>query len=251
MTPDYRSAPQYSYFQCAGLQHKTIQLMIALSGRAHTFPQLTGWLKKQSWPKHQIQLLLCDTSRCDRFGDRVRQWAANSGYNDVRVILFDPLVKPGIGDEDRSAPEQRVEVNQAVARIYTRLAQEAKSPYILIVEDDVIPPLDVVSKLLSCFEADVVSVTGVYRSRSAPNRLLHWGENGVMVKENGQVGIQPVFGNGFGCVMLTREVFKGETFTSFGEPHWYDTAFYQRLQGRRLVNYGCWCEHLDKNGEPV
>jgi hypothetical protein len=54
-------------------------------------------------------------------------------------------------------------IQAAMPRIYNRMAGEATTENVLIVEDDVIPPLDAAERLMRGFDESVARVSGAYR----------------------------------------------------------------------------------------
>ena len=219
----------------------TLTLFVPLAGRAALWPGFTEFLDQQNWPHDQARLVLFDTSQDDAFSRHVREWLAVCDYADVRHIRA-AVGEPGLADRPRGAAVG--EVTLAMTRIYNRLAREATSDYVWIVEDDVLPPLDACERLLRAFDERTASVSGVYPSRFK-NGYVVWQANQQKYLVRGQ-GVQTVGGNGFGCVVLRGEVLRETVFTSTIDYPAYDNAFYQRLAAAGLVAKIDWavvCDH--------
>lgn len=151
-----RSVP---YFDLRGLAHETITLFVPLSGRTAVWPRFQQFLEQQVWPHDQVRLVLLDTSQNDRFGRRVRRWISQCDYRDVRY-LTEAVAEQRLADADRRLPEVQDAVRLAAARIYNWIAREVTGTFLWIVEDDVIPPNDVIEILLRGFDHDTASVAG-------------------------------------------------------------------------------------------
>lgn len=230
------------YFARAGLAHETVTLFIPLSGRKKQWPKMARFLERQDWPHYKVRLVLCDTSHDGRFTDEVAHWIAGCDYADIRHFRM-TVGGPGLADQPRQAVAE--EVTLACARIYQRLARELTTDWAWIVEDDITPPDDACERLMRGFDANTASVSGVYRSRFA-NGWVCWQE-GVRLLKGGK-GVQPVAGNGFGCVVLRAEALQRSIFTATQEfQHAYEPAFYTRLQRETgmvaKVDWSVVCQH--------
>ena len=235
--------PGQNFYDIANLKFETVTLFIPLSGRNKMWKRLSNFLNRQKWPKDQIQLILMDTSGNTKFNKKVSNWAARSDYPDVRIMKFWPGEEPGSADEDRFQLEIKQKVQRAVARIYNMMSKEVATPYIWVLEDDVIPPDDCCEFLLRQFNSQTMSVTAAVPSR-LHDHFLHWGLNGEHPAKIGE-GVEQIRGNGFGCVILRREIIKNEVFTF--DPKFchgdYDVAFYARSDAYHVVNWNVLCEH--------
>src|SRR6185437_2514322 len=80
-----KSAPP-GYFERAGLANAEVTIFTPLSGRVEAWEQLyEPWLRSQTWPRAQCRLVFADTSQDAAFHARIRRWALESDYPDVRV----------------------------------------------------------------------------------------------------------------------------------------------------------------------
>lgn len=253
----FRGGSETDYFQRQRLVHEKITLFIPLAGRESLWRELRKFLDRQKWPHDQLRLILCDTSQNDQFSRLIRDWISRCDYPDVRYLRFAPGTK-GLADLPRD--QQIVAVNEAMCRIYNQLRQNLTTDYVWVLEDDIIPPDDLLVRLLRSFDEYTASVCAPYRSRF-DGWYLVWsrerlGDNGVHqltkpLPDSPQV--QQIRGSGFGCVVLRSVVLRDHIFhLPAGEP-WYDVRFFRELPGRwkRKVDWSCECQHLHNTPRPA
>ncbi|MDR3639057.1 MAG: glycosyltransferase family 2 protein [Isosphaeraceae bacterium] len=221
-----------SYYDRAGLADETITVFVPLSGRDAAWEShLRPWLDTQQWPRDQVRLVLADTSQRDDFHAKIRTWAFESGYPDLR------LYKQAVGAEGlngRPRPNDGgVEVNLAMRRIYARMARELATPYVLVIEDDHRPPADAIEKLLRAMDPDTAAVSGIYRGRSAAGEYVCWSQADPSAIHPAAGPAIPISGSGFGTLLLRRAWLRGETFVARPrEPYPYDIGFAARVGAR-------------------
>lgn len=238
------------HFVRAGLETEPVTFFIALSGRTRYWKRMSKFLDKQHWPRSQARLILMDTSGSKRFHRKVRSWALRSDYDDVRVIRTNAGERFGTADEDRRDDTVRHAVQRAVCRIYNRMAREISTEYVLTIEDDVVPPVNIAETLLEGFDPSTVSVAAPLLSRYHEG-YLHWYYPKTICTTKG-TGIEEVAGNGFGCTMLRGSVLKETVFTSNpavckGD---FDGSFYMRLPNwKKKVHWGSHCIHGEQIGK--
>ena len=185
-----------------------------------------------------------DTSGDPAFGRTVRQWIAGSDYTDARYLTAD-VAPAGVADADRR--ENKTAVQQAMTRIYNRMVADLGTEYALIVEDDVIPPADVVERLLRSMGTDVASVAAPYKSRFHAGYVV-WGRDWRTFAKRGR-GVERIGGNGFGCTLIRRSVFRHAAFTHAAETGDFDWNVYYWLarhaggQFQALLDWSCEAAH--------
>ena len=215
------------YYELASLTKAEVAIVTALSGRGHLWDPYRDWLLAQTWPLEQCRLILMDSSADDAFGRTVRRFLAECPYRDVRYIAGD-VAQPGLADLPRFENAQAVRL--ACATIYNRLAREIRTPFALIVEDDIVPPPGVIDRLLRAFDPFTAAVGAPYRSRFHPGYVV-W-DHQIRHLPRGD-GVQIVGGCGFGCILVRRAALADEAFAfGFGEPEDFDHAFCQRIIGK-------------------
>ena len=257
-----KHSPTKTYFEQQGLRNETITLFIPLSGRQTIWPDLQKFLDRQTWPHEQIRLILCDTSQEPTFGKALRDWMARCDYADVRHLKM-AAGPTGLAELPRD--EQLIGVNQAMCRIYNTLRESLTTDYVWVLEDDVIPPDDVLERLLQSFEENVATVSAPYRSRF-DGRHLVWSRertapiNGPACNGVHQLAppladrpqVQDIRGSGFGCMVVRSEILRDQIFClPPGHTH-YDVRFFMELPScwRRVVDWTCECQHLHNVARP-
>lgn len=238
----HENTDSFSYHPSeAGLIDEMITLFIPLAGRTQFWPRLAEYLDIQSWPHEQIQLLLMDTSQDESFSKHVRSWLGQCDYSDFRYVRY-PVGEPGLADLPRFSVQ--IEVARAMARIYNWVAKEARSRFVWIIEDDVVPPKDACLRLLQGFDHQTASVSGCYLSRIASG-FVAWDSDQNRFTHQGE-GIEEIGGNGFGCVLLRSAAMDQIVFATDTAPSACDTSFYKQLQflnWKVKMNWSVKCQH--------
>ncbi len=171
--PSRSQSLRWSYFDNGSLRLIDVTIFTALSGRSSLWPAYCDWLLNQTWPREQTRLFLMDTSGNPAFRASVRSFLADSRYADVRCV--DRVVaEPGLADRPRGPNSAAVRL--ACARIYNQMAREVTTPYVLVVEDDIVPPLGVIDRLLHALDRDTAVVGAPYRARGL-GHYVAWDEN--------------------------------------------------------------------------
>lgn len=243
-TQQMKESEQRGYFEYAGLAHQKIMLFIPLSGRLTQWPLTASYLERQTWPHHQVALILMDTSQDDNFSQAVKDWIENCDYRDVRYMKFEAGFS-GLADENRRLPDIRDQVRIAMARIYNRMLRMVDSEYVWTLEDDIIPPDDACQQLLSCFDPKTASVASPYPSRFHSGFVV-WNHSGTSYEKLG-FKEEVVGGNGFGCTILRGANIRNEVFTAMHGTPDFDIAFYARLKTtgyQAKVNWSCLSQHI-------
>ncbi len=160
---------------------------------------------------------------------------------------------------DLPRDQQLIAVNEQMCRIYNLLRTELTTDYVWILEDDIVPPDDVLSRLLNSFEEHVASVSAPYRSRF-DGRYLVWsreraGNAGVHqlcrpLLDRPQV--EEIRGSGFGCIVLRSEVLEQRPFCLPQGETCYDVWFFRELEPhwKRFVDWTTVCQHLHNLPQP-
>lgn len=226
---------------------ETITLLVPLSGRYATWPALAAFLERQTWPHDRLQLVLADTSQDPTFGAMVRQWAAGCDYPDVRVMRF-AAARPGLADEARRR-EIQTDIDHALCRIWARLTRELSTRWTWTLEDDVIPPDDVLQRLLGSFAPDVDAVHAPYRHRCHEGWAVLRDLTGDGCRERG-AGVERVRACGFGCTVWWSETLRSHAWGLHGG-QWYDVVLCDRQRLHVLCDWDCEAEHLiERDPEP-
>jgi hypothetical protein len=211
------------------------------------FVPLAGGQRMLLWPRLRDWLLRTDRRHpiwlCDASGDDETwtQLSRSMGmflatHDDVRLFRH-PVQRSGLADEDRTQTERAV--NQTVAHIYNRMAQEITTPLVLVLEDDILPrgaPTAVLRTLVDGLTDRVSAVSGCYQSRLNANAVA-WrsgsGRNLVFVQDTDLARAKgeylPVSGSGFGCLLIRREALRAIPHAVSEKEPWYDPRFFTKL----------------------
>jgi len=233
------------HFEVAGLAMEHVTIAIPLSGRRQWWPRIADWLERQAWPTDQTRILIVDTSDDEAFGRDVRHWLAGCRYGATQYVAM-RVGDAGLADANRHREEVYRGVQRAMPRIYNRVRQEIATPYTLIVEDDVLPPVDAVERLMRGMEQDTVSVSGAYRSRYQAGYFA-WDRSCRVLTEPGE-GLQVVGGTGFGCLLLRSSVFTATVLHHGGKSGDFDPNFFEDISSAGWVAKIDWsvrCRHAD------
>jgi glycosyltransferase involved in cell wall biosynthesis len=236
-----------NYYDDAGLEFEPVTIIVPLSGRLQTWPRLVDWLDWQSWPAHQCRIVLIDNSHNPEFEVVVKRWMANTDYGDVRYLRSE-IGRAGMADEKRTGrPEHDRDVHRTVAAIYNRAFTESSTDYVLTLEDDIEPPLDVIERLLRAMLPNVAAVTGAYKHRNGQHWLTWHGH--AKSREFDRVkgsGVQRIDGAGFGCLLLRRLVANSLRLTTDGPQPFYDQNAFVDIAAmgwRCVVDWDAECIH--------
>jgi len=137
-----------------------------------------------------------------------------------------PVGGAGLADENRCDDTVRRRVQRAIPPIYNCIRRECSTEYLWIVEDDVIPPLDLCERLLRSFDFDTASVAAPYWSRFHPGYVVR--DTASLTVDQPGDGVERVGFNGFGCTILRRSVLERVEFREDAD---CDVEFYRRLPG--------------------
>jgi glycosyltransferase involved in cell wall biosynthesis len=230
-----------NYYDNGSLRLIDVTIFTALSGRSSLWPAYRDWLVNQTWPRAQTRLFLMDTSCDPAFGACVRSFLADSTYADVRYAAR-AVAEPGLADRPRGP--NSAAVRRACARIYNQMAREVTTPYVLVVEDDILPPLGVIDRLLHALDRNTAVVGAPFRARDL-GHYVAWDDTGEHLPRG--EGVTTIGGCGFGCVLLRTSVLRDATFSyGYSEPIDFDPTFCRRL-GRDgwtiKIDWSQECEH--------
>ncbi len=233
-----------------GLANWPITLFIPLCGRKWAWKKQSRFLDRQTYPHDRLRILLCDTSRDPEFSSLVRSWALTCDYPDVRHMCVSQE-RGSLADECRHDVDAERQVNLAMCRIYNLMRNEVQTEFVWVLEDDILPPEDVLTRLLTHFHADVASVSAPYNSRYDLMPVVWNGDanfnGGTPRCEPRRRGVEKVRGSGFGCLVLRTETLRQHVFSLPIGARYYDPEFFKQLGDHwiRLCDWSCWCKHLD------
>lgn len=227
-----------TYYELWGLGGEEVTIIVPLAGRSAHWPALSEWLLTQTWPREQCRLLLLDTSHDPEFSREVRRWLAGSDYPEISYARLS-VGPPGLADLDRRGrPDVQRLVEVAMCRLWTEARCRVSTDWILTLEDDVLPPRDVIDRLMRAVDrTNVAAVFAPYLHRYWP-QFCHWDVDHVPYRERGR-GIVTCGGGGFGCTLIRREALVSQQFWPDTSPH-YDPAFWRAVRSAGWELRLCW-----------
>lgn len=235
-------------YKASTAESAEVTIVTALSGRAWAWPKYARWLVDQYVNGFaKLRLLLIDTSHSVEFRSFVHKdiEVLYSCFNDFRYVRM-PVGDPGLADALRAINAHPVRM--ACAKLYNWVAREVNTPWILTVEDDILPPVDVIPRLLECATIRTMAIACPYRSRFYDGYVQSQIDATTLellpIRER-QTGVQPASSLGFGCTLFRHQMLAESVMTAGGNvlPD-FDTAFFARWKGwERLVNWNIEAEH--------
>lgn len=237
--------------------YQKLTIFIPLAGRRHCWRRLSKRLDELQLDKESCLLYLVDTSGDPGFAREVREWLARSDYvtnvfNQWRPYTDSECTPTELVDRPRTHFDFYV-INKVMVDIYTLAQRMLSTPEILIIEDDIIPPVDVYERLVAARAPATYSVSGAYRIRNTENAWTAWRDLDSCNTVTGGTGVEEVKATGFGCLLMREADFKAASISwtpklQAGRPWpWgYDMEFFSKVpEGRQvLVDWGTVCEHI-------
>lgn len=230
-----------SYRVRANLDLESIQIVLPLAGRARYLDRLLDWCERQTWPR--VSFLVLDTGNDPALRQRTRQWLV--GLNaETQYVPLAPT-GPAADLERRGRVEEAAEVSRLMPQIYNAARTRLNSEYVFWLEDDVLPPMDVISQLMDSMEEDVGCVSAVIPSRWEENRVMAWGRDLEILTGRGH-NVASCWGTGFGALLVRRSAIWLQPFCAGGRVGCYDHEFAAVLERnglRWLIDWEVGCDH--------
>lgn len=260
LMPDSRTnyALPGGYSETYGYHTAPVTLFIPLAGRAWAWPALRDWLREFAASERgsSVRLVLCDTSQDETFHETVRREGLALPFGDVRYYR-QPSSIAGLADLDRATHERLVQIT--CAQIYNRMAQDATTHLVWVLEDDTLPHLpgaQALRVLVEGLHLNVAAVSGAYPDRRS-DHLIAWtsgtGDKLQNVRPEQLAASSgdylPILGAGFGCLLIRREVLRLIPHAIPAGERWYDPRFFQEVAKRGLkvqLAKGVLCDHREK-----
>ena len=230
-----------SWYFRLGHNRSPVTILIPLAGRHQYFDELFSFLDRQTWPRKQCRLVLGDTSQDPEYTQRVKEWIARSDYQDVRHMQFAVGAK-GIADADRK--QVYMDVQDAVLRCWSRLTKTIDTNWTFCLEDDVIPPDDIVERLFKDLQGGVDAVVGPYMSRMLDHWTVYRDGKTVLPRQE-RTGMEKIDGAGFGCMLIRSHLLKNHVWTHGPrQGDWYDPWFAKATGLQMLCDWDIPVRHL-------
>lgn len=230
-----------SVYVCNGACADRVSIVVPLAGRFEAWPVLRDWLEQQTWPRNQCSLVLGDTSQDVEFGQMVRDWMATCDYADIRYVAF-PVGPRGLADEPRD--KRPYLVQDAVLRVWSKLTKGLTTPWTLTVEDDTIPPPNVIERLLRSAKPDTDAVVAPYIARNRETWVIFRNGRSPNVRQPG-TGVEKIDGAGFGCMLARSPLLENHVWThGANQGEWYDPFWAKANRVNLLCDWTIPVRHL-------
>lgn len=234
------------YYHEANLDKEPITLVLPLSGRNKYWPHLKAWASRQS---RITDILVIDTSSDVNFRDRVKAWMLTRPFVSMQYVSMPP--SNGLADADRASPDKIAyrAVQSIMPKIYSHL-RRVMTEYMLIVEDDVLPPENTIEPLLHHMRPDVAAVSGLMESRYGHGLAICHNLKQLTYPLTDMKGVMEVGGTGFGCLLLRKSALvSAPPLGNDGRTKNYDIEFARQcreLKWRWLIDCSVVCRHGEK-----
>lgn len=243
---------------CHTLDYEDVlTIAIPFCGRHRTLGRLTEWLEKQTHPHGLTRLLFFDNSGCVSFSRKIRQWLSTCDYGAYTYFPCRLRAQPGksnadTADDDRKA--NAIAVNHRCAGNWNRIAQLVQTDLILCLEDDIIPPVNAIERLLHAMRQDTAAVAAAYEGRGCRWVVKDFASLDPLrpVEKNLLGGVEVCGAPGLGCVLVRKEALQSVPMrsdgTGAGHP-WFDWNLWADIArqpelGRVLIDGDLVCDHL-------
>lgn len=229
------------YYERAALRLERITLVVPIA-RERYWDRLYEWIKQQP----QItDVMIIDSSDSEEFRNRLKMDLAGL---DVRSIRYVSRARSnGLQDQPRSGTQAYYDVQAVMPRIYRHL-RDVTTEYVMIVEDDVLPPAGAVETLMMKVEDNVAGVAGVVPSAYQLGFAISGATFGSTLPITPRNDLQPIAFSGFGCLLLRRSaVMEATPFHHAGTGN-YDVEFCRSIRERGwlwLLDWSVRCGHRD------
>lgn len=218
-----RSLRSRQYYDLASLATEPITLVVPLAGRRQYWPRLRDWIDHQDGIS---DILLIDSGSDQDLRSEIRNWLLSKNVRSTKYVSLPP--SNGLADQERrNRPETFKAVQRAMPVIYREMRDAVTTEYVVIVEDDVLPPVDAIDRLLHSMTEQVAAVSGLVVSRWHPTLAIAWvreQEPHIPLSRN-PGGVQEVLGTGFGCLLLRRSAMLAVAPFHSGGTGNYDVEF--------------------------
>lgn len=270
----------------AGSHARSLAVATPFAGRHWALARYFEWLETQTYPHDRIHLFFLDNSCDECFGNKLRTYLArcdyaSATYHPIHVPFEERIQQAGVNREELAQTGMAHDTNRANAdldeagRRLTQLGVACATAYnmnvvrqivwcddLLLVEDDVVPPLDAVEKLrLKMNQASVAAVSGVVRSRFAQKCIAYQFTRTQPLEiqhvSPSDTNHDPsIHGAGFGCLLIRAAALRQNVFRPWAESkHRYpgtDYALFRDLHLQGWTANICWdveCKHYSLNGQ--
>jgi GT2 family glycosyltransferase len=232
-----------SYYKRAALALEPVTFVLPIC-RERYFDRIAKWLAQEP---RITDVLVIDSSDDDAFRARLKSWAIALPVRSVKYVSRPR--SEGLADADRAASVNVYRgVQQAMPQIYRHL-RDVSTEYMIILEDDVHPPVGTVDQLLRGIDENVAVVSGVVPSRYQTKRAIAGTTFDSTLAIGDRQDLQDVAFTGFACACLRRSALLDvEPLHAGGVTGNYDIEFGRAVRAkgwRWILDWSVRCGHAD------
>lgn len=237
-----------------------VTIAVPFCGRHRTLAGFLDFLERQTFPHGLCRLLFFDNSCDPSFSRKLREWLTSCDYGAYTYFPCHIRAVPNqANDATADAPvcgngrPNAMAINHRCAGNWNRIAQLVQTDLIWCLEDDIIPPLNCLDRLLRAIRPDVDAVGAPYAGRGCRWVARDWVSlSPLRAKEKHLVGgVEPCGHVGLGCVLVRRQTLQSVPMRSNGSDpdghRWFDWNLWADVarQGRCVkIDGDLVCEHL-------
>lgn len=190
----------------------------------------------------EMKLVIMSTNESPVLEVDLKNWIKESSvrsFHYIRESSVDSVVIDENTTHDFNFSKMKVS-----CKVYNTMRKVIKSPYVWIIEPDVIPPEDALEVLSSSMTPDSVSVSAVCPHRFKKDFVNAWEDDEALLRCDSNN--KKIKGNSFGCVLLKMDTVKNHVFTPDSKCNDLYKAFYKRLSDHDLIklDWKVVCENI-------
>jgi glycosyltransferase involved in cell wall biosynthesis len=243
--------PNNVYWNDADFENETLTIVIAFSGRWSVWGKLRAWLSSQTWPLHQLRLMIINSYHAPL---TTAMLGLEDWQGSIQIERIDAGVKNLADKERRNNPGVSKAVEAAVGAVYNTAIRLLGTEYAVIIEDDVVPhQKNAIELLLREMGPWVSGVSGVYRQRYQSDKCCAFRVpflgNESFSSLHGE-GIEEVDGTGFGLLLTRRSLLRRFPLSGDGPHKFFDVEFAANCKAadngwwKRLLHRGVTADHF-------
>jgi glycosyltransferase involved in cell wall biosynthesis len=236
-----------TYWQQADLANETVTVVVAFSGRWKQWTEVRRWLETQTWPRHQLRLLILNSTH--QFLTPAALHLDHFECASLQIERID-VGYPGLADINRktASPDVPAAVEAAVAGLYNAAVPIVRGEWILFLEDDTVPFWrDSIARLMRRVGWKTAAVSGLYKHRYESAAVaFRLKEHVADLLPMAGPDLEEVAGSGFGCLLARRSVLLQFPFAGDSRFRFYDVdaARISKAGWQWMLDRTVPCDHL-------
>jgi hypothetical protein len=184
------STHAWRYYEAAALSSEKISMVVLVDEMQHAWPAQERFLLEQHWPRDQVSLIVMTTNDSDSSME-LRDKVLELPYDDIQFSVITLPCKTSAREKEHA--------------IAARVAEEVEHPFFILIDEFVVPPVDVVKKLFEEVCENTIQVSTDF-TRNSWNIISLKKRSRRKTRET--KGIQLVGENLFLCCLIRSRYFK-------------------------------------------